>query len=155
SGTSPRLLNSSSRRSITPGSARAWTENDTVAGKSSPSASDVAAKEKADDIVKFLGGVETNQPLPSPDRAPVANSPSAGAMRRLGHHANVCLTRVEVKPGWRVAPMRPLGSIIEKAQREETGMAVVLGTDGFRYEVTEGWAKLPPGMEFNADVAAV
>ena len=34
-------------------------------------------------------------------------------------------------------------------------MAVVLGTDGYRYEVNEGWAKLPPGMEFNADVAAV
>jgi hypothetical protein len=34
-------------------------------------------------------------------------------------------------------------------------MAVVLGTDGFRYEVQDGWAKLPPGMEFNADVAAV
>ena len=34
-------------------------------------------------------------------------------------------------------------------------MSVVLGTDGFRYEVRDGWAKLPPGMEFNADVAAV
>jgi hypothetical protein len=34
-------------------------------------------------------------------------------------------------------------------------MAVVLGTDGYRYEVDDGWAKLPPGMEFNADVAAV
>jgi len=34
-------------------------------------------------------------------------------------------------------------------------MPVILGTDGYRYEVSEGWAKLPPGMEFNADVAAV
>src|ERR1700704_2363037 len=34
-------------------------------------------------------------------------------------------------------------------------MAVVLGTDGYRYEVNDGWAKLPPGYEFNADVAAV
>src|SRR5207245_11068494 len=34
-------------------------------------------------------------------------------------------------------------------------MAVVLGTDGYRYEVDDGWAKLPPGYEFNADVAAV
>jgi hypothetical protein len=34
-------------------------------------------------------------------------------------------------------------------------MAVVLGTDSYRYEVDDGWAKLPPGMEFNADVAAV
>ena len=34
-------------------------------------------------------------------------------------------------------------------------MPVVLGTDGYRYEVNDGWAKLPPGMEFNADVAAV
>jgi DNA-binding beta-propeller fold protein YncE len=34
-------------------------------------------------------------------------------------------------------------------------MAVVLGTDGYRYKVDDGWAKLPPGMEFNADVAAV
>jgi DNA-binding beta-propeller fold protein YncE len=30
-----------------------------------------------------------------------------------------------------------------------------LGTDLYRYEVDDGWAKLPPGMEFNADVAAV
>jgi hypothetical protein len=34
-------------------------------------------------------------------------------------------------------------------------MSVVLGADGYRYEVDDGWAKLPPGMEFNADVAAV
>ena len=34
-------------------------------------------------------------------------------------------------------------------------MAVVLGTEGYRYEVRDNWAKLPPGMEFNADVAAV
>ena len=34
-------------------------------------------------------------------------------------------------------------------------MAVILGTDGFRYQVVDGWAKLPPGYEFNADVAAV
>ena len=34
-------------------------------------------------------------------------------------------------------------------------MAVVLGTEGYRYEVGDDWAKLPPGMEFNADVAAV
>ncbi|MGH7092343.1 MAG: hypothetical protein ACREFB_02255, partial [Stellaceae bacterium] len=34
-------------------------------------------------------------------------------------------------------------------------MPVTLGTDGYRYAVEEGWAKLPPGMEFNADVAAV
>ncbi len=34
-------------------------------------------------------------------------------------------------------------------------MPVMLGTDGYRYEVCDDWAKLPPGMEFNADVAAV
>src|SRR5207248_10060182 len=34
-------------------------------------------------------------------------------------------------------------------------MSVVLGTDGYRYEVQDDWAKLPPGYEFNADVAAV
>src|SRR6266571_1931600 len=34
-------------------------------------------------------------------------------------------------------------------------MSVVLGTDGYRYAVEEDWAKLPPGYEFNADVAAV
>ena len=34
-------------------------------------------------------------------------------------------------------------------------MSVILGTDGYRYEVVDNWAKLPPGMEFNADVAAV
>jgi DNA-binding beta-propeller fold protein YncE len=34
-------------------------------------------------------------------------------------------------------------------------MAVVLGTDGYRYAVDDNWAKLPPEMAFNADVAAV
>ena len=34
-------------------------------------------------------------------------------------------------------------------------MPVVLGTDGYRFAVSDDWAKLPPGMEFNADVAAV
>jgi DNA-binding beta-propeller fold protein YncE len=34
-------------------------------------------------------------------------------------------------------------------------MAVVLGSGTHRYEVVEKWAKLPAGMEFNADVAAV
>src|SRR5262245_27771047 len=39
--------------------------------------------------------------------------------------------------------------------REEGAMAVILGTGEFRYEVVDRWAKLPPGREFNADVAAV
>ena len=34
-------------------------------------------------------------------------------------------------------------------------MAVILGTGAYRYEVVDQWAKLPPGREFNADVAAV
>ena len=34
-------------------------------------------------------------------------------------------------------------------------MAVILGTGAYRYEVSDNWAKLPPGREFNADVAAV
>src|SRR6266404_3550846 len=34
-------------------------------------------------------------------------------------------------------------------------MSVVLGTDGFRYQVVDDWAKLPEGWAFNADVAAV
>ena len=34
-------------------------------------------------------------------------------------------------------------------------MAVILGSGTHRYEVVEGWAQLPPGQEFNADVAAV
>jgi NHL repeat len=34
-------------------------------------------------------------------------------------------------------------------------MSVILGTDGYRYEVSDNWARLPSGMEFNADVAAV
>jgi len=34
-------------------------------------------------------------------------------------------------------------------------MPVILGADGFRYEVVDDWAKLPPGYEFDADVAAV
>src|SRR5262249_18758779 len=41
--------------------------------------------------------------------------------------------------------------------REERGTAMpgILAADGYRYEVRDNWAKLPPGMEFNADVAAV
>ena len=34
-------------------------------------------------------------------------------------------------------------------------MSIILGTDGYRYEVVDDWAKLPPGREFGADVAAV
>jgi DNA-binding beta-propeller fold protein YncE len=34
-------------------------------------------------------------------------------------------------------------------------MPVILGSGAYRYEVVDGWAKLPPGREFNADVAAV
>jgi hypothetical protein len=34
-------------------------------------------------------------------------------------------------------------------------MAVTLGTGAYRYEVADGWAQLPPGREFEADVAAV
>ena len=34
-------------------------------------------------------------------------------------------------------------------------MSVILGTGAYRYEVVDRWAKLPPGREFNADVAAV
>jgi len=34
-------------------------------------------------------------------------------------------------------------------------MATILGTGAYRYEVVDQWAKLPPGREFNADVAAV
>src|SRR5262249_45525664 len=45
--------------------------------------------------------------------------------------------------------------ILRKRTRGENAMSVVLGTDGYRYEVSDNWAKLPPGMEFNADVAAV
>src|SRR5215469_2665654 len=41
------------------------------------------------------------------------------------------------------------------ARKERNAMPVILGTHGYRYEVKDDWAKLPPGMEFNADVAAV
>ena len=34
-------------------------------------------------------------------------------------------------------------------------MAIILGAGAFRYEVENDWARLPPGREFNADVAAV
>ena len=34
-------------------------------------------------------------------------------------------------------------------------MPVLLGTDGFRYEVAEDWAKLPDGWVLDADVAGV
>src|SRR3954452_11036226 len=58
-----------------------------------------------------------------------------------------------------IVPRRP-ASII-RAHRPEilrkrgNVMSVILGTGGFRYQVVDDWAKLPPGMEFNADVAAV
>jgi len=34
-------------------------------------------------------------------------------------------------------------------------MTAILGAEGYRYQVDNEWAKLPPGREFNADVAAV
>jgi len=34
-------------------------------------------------------------------------------------------------------------------------MAAILGRGAYRYRVDDRWAKLPPGQEFNADVAAV
>jgi DNA-binding beta-propeller fold protein YncE len=34
-------------------------------------------------------------------------------------------------------------------------MSVVLGSEGWRYEVVDDWAKLPPGFEIKADCAAV
>jgi len=34
-------------------------------------------------------------------------------------------------------------------------VSVMLGTGVHRYEAVSGWAKLPPGYEFNADVAGV
>ena len=34
-------------------------------------------------------------------------------------------------------------------------MSVILGVGAYRYEVLDHWAKLPPGMEIDADVAAV
>src|SRR5436309_13435747 len=34
-------------------------------------------------------------------------------------------------------------------------MPIILGTGAYRYQVVDAWAKLPPGREFNADVAAV
>ncbi len=34
-------------------------------------------------------------------------------------------------------------------------MPMILGTGAHRYQVVDAWAKLPPGREFNADVAAV
>ena len=34
-------------------------------------------------------------------------------------------------------------------------MAAILGSGAYRYRVVGDWAKLPPGREFNADVAAV
>src|SRR6516164_3889386 len=46
-------------------------------------------------------------------------------------------------------------ALMHRDNRERNAMPVILGTDGYRYEVSEGWVKLPPGMEFNADVAAV
>src|SRR6266481_4594349 len=41
------------------------------------------------------------------------------------------------------------------AINREDMMPVMLGTGAYRYEVVDTWAKLPPGQEFDADVAAV
>src|SRR5262249_15787802 len=41
------------------------------------------------------------------------------------------------------------------AEGKDRVMAITLGTGAYRYEVVDNWAKLPPGREFNADVAAV
>src|SRR5262245_66579766 len=54
-----------------------------------------------------------------------------------------------------VASWTPVLCSGARHQRGGRAMAVILGTGEFRYEVVEGWAKLPPGREFNADVAAV
>src|SRR5216683_8155258 len=40
-------------------------------------------------------------------------------------------------------------------QRSGRVTPIVLGAGAYRYEVHDAWAKLPPGREFNADVAAV
>src|SRR5262249_56872506 len=53
-----------------------------------------------------------------------------------------------------VASWTPVLCSGARHQRGGRAMAVILGTGEFRYEVVEGWAKLPPGREFNADVAA-
>jgi len=42
-----------------------------------------------------------------------------------------------------------------RRRREGARDAGYPGTGGYRYEVVDRWAKLPPGREFNADVAAV
>src|SRR6516165_8898570 len=64
------------------------------------------------------------------------------------------------QPIWASAPglsKRLAGWMLHHLNPKSRGraMPVVLGTDGFRFQVVDDWAKLPPGYEFNADVAAV
>src|ERR1700722_17889607 len=83
SGTRPRLANSSRTRGITPGSARAWTEKETVA------AGCRSATAAFDGIGLILGKKMANRHVPGSYRARVGNSPDAGAMRRLVHPAEI------------------------------------------------------------------
>src|SRR5260370_39805956 len=60
-----------------------------------------------------------------------------------------------LNPSYTGVDCRRMGRAKRNPSPRRSAMAVVLGTEGYRYEVAEGWAKLPPGYEFNADVAAV
>src|ERR1700676_672498 len=85
-------------RGMTPGSARAWSRNETVTGEASPSLSAAAPSGMEDDIAKILGGLAVNQHGPSPSGARGGNSPLAGAMCKPDHIGNVGLCSAAVKP---------------------------------------------------------
>src|SRR5262249_29749922 len=60
----------------------------------------------------------------------------------------------------RIVPQGRLSIIFKthpKTLRRRSGIAMsaILGTDSFRYQVVDDWAKLPDGWALNADVAAV
>src|ERR1700719_3279040 len=91
---------------MTPGSAMAWTEKQTVTRAASQSARSAAgaAPSDTDDIGKILGRMMANQHGPSPFGARDANSPNAGVMCRPGHKVNVCPAAALVKPRRHPAP---------------------------------------------------
>src|SRR6266566_4683619 len=59
-----------------------------------------------------------------------------------------------VSPGIHEPPGDDRG-ILRGLPRGGLTMPIILGTGAYRYQVVDAWAKLPPGREFNADVAAV
>src|SRR3954447_15731465 len=132
-GTSPRFAKSSSKRGMTPGSGRAWTENRAVTGRA-PSSARAATKERDDDIGQNLGKAIANKHGPSPGRARVANSPIAGKRCRPDHAPNVSRPLAPVKPAFgRSGSSPPLGCQRHHAHPEHglvTDIDIVFAQEG-------------------------